>query len=388
MFHTSYIELSKSALQQNISFLKQFVGPDTTISGVVKSNAYGHGIEQFVPLAQECGLNDFSVFSAGEAYRVHSVSGDKCGIIVMGEILPEELEWLIEHDISFYVFEIERLREALLAAEKVGRPAHIHLLVETGMNRLGLTEQELKQAIAQISDSQEHLQLEGVCTHYAGAESVANYLRVHKQIEAFRDIKSHLTAQGIKPRYWHSACSAATLNYPQTHDDLVRVGISLYGFWPTEETRVLFLTEKSKQGLKRFRDPLKQVISWKSRVMAVKQVPQGQFVGYGTSYLATRSRVIALVPVGYYDGYSRNLSNLGRVLINGKRAGVIGMVNMNMMTIDITDIPGVQRGDEVVLIGQQKRLRLTVTSFSDLANHLNYEILTRLPAEIPRVVVK
>lgn len=141
-------------------------------------------------------------------------------------------------------------------------------------------------------------------------------------------------------------------------------------------------------GKPRFVDPLKRVISWKSRVMGVKAISPGEFIGYGTSYLTTRKQTVALVPVGYSHGFPRILSNLGHVLIHGRRALVVGMVNMNMMTVDVTDIPGVKRGDEVVLIGKQGKQQITVTGFSDLTRFLNYEVLVRLPQETPRAVVE
>lgn len=181
----------------------------------------------------------------------------------------------------------------------------------------------------------------------------------------------------------HIACSAGVLNYPETQLDLVRVGISNYGYWPSNELRMRKLLAQ-----KDFEDPLQAVLSWKSKVMSISNVPEGEYISYGKSYLTNRDSKVASIPVGYGYGFSRDLSNLGRVLINEKRVSVVGVVNMNMMLVDVTDLPDVKEGDEVVLIGKQGDLEITVSSFSDMNNSLNYELLTRLPHDIPRIVVE
>jgi alanine racemase len=164
----------------------------------------------------------------------------------------------------------------------------------------------------------------------------------------------------------------------------VRFGIAQYGFWPSTETRMHTMLNGDTSFKK---DPLTQVLTWKSRVTARQEVSAGEYVGYGTSFLAQQRTSVAIIPVGYYHGFSRNLSNLGHVLIRGHKAPVIGMVNMNIITVDVSAIPSAAVGDEVVLIGKQGRLRITVSSFSDLANYVNYEMLIRLPYEIPRIIV-
>jgi len=190
-----------------------------------------------------------------------------------------------------------------------------------------------------------------------------------------------LEAEGIVPKQKHTACSAAVMTYPKTRMDMVRIGIMQYGYWPSVETLMSYLGKRNDK-----EDPLDRVISWKSRVMNLKTVKAGQFVGYGTTYLAVREMRIAIVPVGYAEGYSRSLSNQGRVLINGQRVGVIGIVNMNMLIADVTNVTNTKIGDEVVLIGRQGDLVISVASFSELSDQLNYELLTRLPADIPRII--
>ncbi|MFT4594287.1 MAG: alanine racemase, partial [Psychroserpens sp.] len=260
-------------------------------------------------------------------------------------------------------------------------PARIHIEFDTGMNRTGFAKKELKPLIEIIKSNQEHLIVEGFCTHYAGAESISNHVRVRQQIKAFKQLDVWMVKNGIVPIARHTACSAAAMSYPKTRMDMARVGIMQYGFWPNRETFINYLSGKTDKT-----DPLKRVITWKSKIMTTHMVRPGEFIGYGTSYMAENDTKIGIVPVGYAHGYSRSLSNQGRVLINGQRIGVIGVVNMNMLIVDITNIPESKVGDEVVLIGKQDDLEISVSSFGELSIQLNYELLTRLPQDIPRIV--
>lgn len=383
MFNTtSVIELSKSSLKNNVEFLRNIIGNDIKFSSVVKGNAYGHGIEKFVPIAEEAGVDHFSVFSGDEASRVFSAANKNPDIMVMGWLDNEEMSWAIENGISFWIFEGERLDKALELSKKYEKPAKIHLEVETGMNRTGLSEKGRKYAFHKVKDYIRHFELEGLCTHYAGSESVANYLRVTRQINRFNKIYKNLINNGLHPKYRHTACSAAALNYPKTRMDMVRIGISQYGFWPSAETFIQYIHDKPHRV-----DPLERVISWKSNIMSIKRVKEGEFISYGTTYLAQEEKLIAIIPVGYSHGFSRGLSNQGRVLIHGQRVSVIGMVNMNMLIADVTSIPDVKLDDEVVIIGKQGNLEITVASFSEISSQVNYELLARLPERTKRVVI-
>jgi alanine racemase len=387
MFHSSTIELSESALRKNIRFLRSYIGPDTIFSSVIKGNAYGHGINVFVPLAEKCGVRHFSVFSADEAHKALQARGRDSHIMIMGHVDGDALEWAVANGLSFYAFDLDRLQQALWVARKVGKPARVHLELETGLHRTGLEGESLRRAVALVRDNPDAVTVEGACTHYAGAESVGNYLRIKQQIASFGEQCDGLQGEGL-PIVRHSACSAAALTYPETIGDMVRFGIAQYGFWSSQETRMYYYLHNMPEDGRRVQDPLRRVMRWKSRVMSIKEVPPGEFVGYGTSYITTRKQRIAGVPVGYFHGFARSLSNLGHVLVRGRRAPVVGYVNMNMMMIDVTDVPGAAKGDEVVIIGKQKKMNISVASFSDLTRYLNYEVLVRLPAEIPRVVVK
>lgn len=386
MFHTSHIEINKSALKSNLRFLRRMAGPGVRYCSVVKGNAYGHGIEHFVPLSETCGVDFFGVHSADEALRVHMVKTDTSHVMIMGMIDDNELEWAVENDISFYVFEFERLRAAVEAAKKQNKKALIHVELETGMNRIGFPWGDREKLVTFLRSNREYLYIMGINTHYAGAESIANYLRIQNQIANYNQYQWYLRKKGIKADMRHTACSAPLISYPETKMEMIRIGISQYGYWPSKETYMQFLT---RDGRKRMTEnPLRQIISWKSKIMSIKSVSAGEFIGYGTAYQATDDTLIATVPVGYSHGFNRSLSNLGKVLIHGRRVPVIGMVNMNMMIADVSHCPGVKRGDEVVLVGSQRNNRITVSSFSDMTNNVNYETLVRLPREIPRFIIE
>ncbi|MCF7858457.1 MAG: alanine racemase [Candidatus Cloacimonetes bacterium] len=381
MLATSYIELSKSALKNNIEFIRKHLGEEIKFSSVIKGNAYGHGIESFLPLAEELGIDHFSVFSAYEAYKAFKAKRNKNSkIMIMGMITNHQLEWAIENDIEFFVFELDRLLSAHEIAKKLNKPALVHIYVETGMNRIGFSKDEMEQVISLLKT--EYLTFSGLCTHYAGAESIANYYRVKKQIKNFRDNLKFFRNNDLMPQYIHCASSAAAMNYSKTRFNMVRIGILQYGLWPSRETFIQYLSGKEAKV-----NPLERIISWKTTVMNTKSVKRGEFVGYSNTFFAQDDMKIAVIPVGYSDGYSRSLSNFGSVIIHGIKVKVIGLVNMNMLIVDITDIPETKKGDGVVLIGSQNGQEITISAFGDYNDQMNYESLARLPDNIQRRII-
>lgn len=382
MQNTSYIEIDSSAICNNIKFLKKIIGPKTEISSVIKGNAYGHGIEPIIKILLNCGINNFSVFSSYEAFTAKQFLPYDARLIIMGMINNDEINWAIQNNIEFFVFDFNRLDSAIKAAKKINKKALIHIEFETGFNRTGFNEKDIYKLISIIKSNIEYISLIGLCTHFAGAESISNYYRIQNQFINFNSLCKELLNQGIKPKSYHSACSAAAISYPETRMDMIRLGILQYWFWPSVETYMDYIKDKKIK-----KDPLKQALSWKTKLMTIKNVKKGEFVGYGSTYLAREKMKIGVVPVGYSNGFSRNLSNQGRVIINGVRVGVVGMVNMNLLMIDITNLGNAKIGDEVVLIGEQSKLKITVSSFTELSDQLNYELLTRLPENIQRIVL-
>lgn len=382
MFETSKIFLEKKALQHNLKFIKKRLQANVRLCSVVKGNAYGHGLVPYVRMALSCGVDYFGVHSADEAFLLRNELADKSfDLWIMGTVEGAAIPWSIANDVELAVFDFERFEQVVEAAKSLNKKAKIHIEVETGMRRTGFEHTQLENIIAKIKAFEEHLEIYGLFTHFAGAESMANHFRVKNQIQNFELSKALFHEAGLYPVYMHSACSAAMLNYPESQGNMVRVGIIQYGFWPNKETHIRYCGDAETNP-----DLLKRVIHWETEILSIKPVKKGCFIGYGTSYLAHRDMRIAILPLGYSHGYSRNLSNIGAVLIHGKIAPVVGTINMNSLTVDISQIPQAQKGDVVVLIGRQQTKAITVSSFSEQSNQLNYEMLTRLPWSIPREI--
>ncbi len=379
MFDTSKIELSPEALKNNLGFIQRKIPRGVKICSVIKGNAYGHGFSEYTEMAMRLGIGYFAVHAAEEAYRLLKRIDQKPEIFIMGDVENEAISWAIENGLEFSVFDFARLEHAVYHAKKLKSKAKIHFEIETGMRRTGFENTELPQLVDFLKKHSDNIIFQGLFTHFAGAESLANNFRINKQKSNFDQSVEFFKSFHLNPIYTHAACSAVVLNYPEAIGNMVRVGIVQYGFWPNKETHIRYCGEKEKNS-----DPLKRVMRWTTRVMALKEVRKGSFVGYGTSYLAHKNMKLAILPVGYSHGYGRNLSNVGSVLINGKHCPIVGLVNMNSITVDITYAGEIGIGDEVVLIGRQKGKEITVNSFSEQANQLNYELLTRLPYGIPR----
>ena len=383
MIATSSLEISAKAYRQNIKYIRSEIGQDPVISAVVKGNAYGHGIPQMVEIAEKAGVRHFSTFSSDEALEVFQHSKKGSAIMILGMLYLEELEELIRKGISFYVFDFDRLEAAIAISQAIGIPAKVHIEVETGFHRTGFDWKDRVILASQLKQNLNSISLEGLCTHYAGAESVSNYVRVKKQIASYHEFKDYFLGQGLAFKKFHTACSAATLIFPETIMDMVRIGIAGYGFWPTKETYFAKLQDLPKGN----KNPLRRLITWKSSVMSLKEVKMGEFVGYGNSYMALENMKMAIVPVGYGHGFSRLLSNQGQVLIQGQFCQVVGTVTMNAIAVNISKVKNVRPRDEVILIGKQGGKEITVASFSESTQQVNYELLTRLPKDIPRKII-
>jgi alanine racemase len=379
---TSIIYIKKSALHKNIQFIREYIGDEIKISVVIKGNAYGHGIEKTIPVFEEAGINHFSVFSSEEARRAFKVTSENTRLMIMGYTDDDDLEWVLKNEVEFYIISIEKLSLAIEKAKNLNKKARIHLDIETGMQRTGLNLIQLKKALEIIKQNEAYIDFVGVATHLAGAESIANNVRIVQQLKTFQKRVKYIVDQGLNPLVKHTASSAATISYPRSRMDMVRIGIMAYGFWPTKETFKQYL---HKNGHKE--DTLERAIEWNSKIMSLKSIKEGDFIGYGYGYQAQQNMRIAIVPVGYSNGYSRLLSNNGHVLVRGQRADVIGTVNMNMVIINVSQIEDISVGDEVVLLGRQDKHEITVASFSEMNNSMNYELLARLPERIERILI-
>lgn len=379
--NSSVVELDKKAIANNVEFINKQIGDSVKLSCVVKANAYGHSIEKMVPELEENGVRHFSVFSSFEAREVYQATSKKSTIMIMGDISAEDLSWVVEKQVECFVYNFHMLNKLIEEADKQKTKACIHVELETGMNRHGFSKINWSELIELLKKEKDNYILQGLCTHFAGAESSANYKRIQEQQEVFLNGLSVFRDNDLIPQNVHSSCSAAILAYPEFNHDLVRVGILTYGLWPSTEMELTYKIKNNTQN-----SPLRRVLSWKSKITDISYVESGEFIGYGNSYLAETDMKIASVPVGYGYGFNRSLSNTGRVLVNGSRLSVIGMVNMNMFLIDATNVD-ISINDEVIIIGRDGDKSINVKHFGNLSDTLNYELLTRIDKAIPRKLV-
>ncbi|MFQ5584667.1 MAG: alanine racemase [Calditrichia bacterium] len=372
---------SEPAYRANLHFFRKLVGKNVELSVVVKSNAYGHGLLPVANLAVKHGADSFCVHSLDEALKLRR-AGFQQDILIMGYISLVRLQEAVEGNFRIVVYNQETLERLNKAGQKLNRPARVHLKLETGTYRQGVDEKELPAFLNALKKS-DGIKPEGIYTHFANIEDTTRHEYAYLQLNLFKKMVAVVRQAGFPDIKLHTACSAATLLFPETHFDMVRLGISQYGLWPSRET---FLSYKIKHS-KNDENVLQPVLTWKTRVAQVKTVPAKHTIGYGCTYQTTRDTRIAVLPVGYADGYDRRLSNQAHVLIRGRRAPVRGRVCMNLTMVNITDIPGVSLEDEVVLLGKQGSEEITAEYLAGLAGTINYEFVTRINWEIERVVV-
>ncbi|WP_425639308.1 alanine racemase [Algoriphagus yeomjeoni] len=382
--HSSRIELSQSSLTNNINFIKKKVGEGVKISSVVKANAYGHGIREFVKMAEKAGVNHFATASAFEAEEVLAAKSSSSDAMIMGILYDEDIDWAVENGIEFYVFNYARLPLVLESAKRIGKQAKVHIEVETGANRTGMTKGEFPATLSFLKKHTEEIAFKGLCTHFGGAENFSNQFKITLQHERYKSFLKQCKQKNIMPELRHIACSAAALGYKDTVYDMVRIGVAQYGFWPSPDIYYMHLQETGKQS----DSALKRIFTWKTDVMDVRDVDAGEFIGYGTSYQASQNMKVAVMPLGYCNGYPRAQSNIGHVLIKGKKVQIVGLINMNLFMVDVSNLSDVKVGDEVVLVGRQNNNTINISSFSQVTQLLNNEMLSRLPSAIPRRIVK
>jgi alanine racemase len=368
----NWVEVDARALRGNVREFRRRLGTGPLLGAVVKSNAYGHGMPEAAAVARAAGASWLCVNNLDEAVRLRD-AGHDAPVLVMGYVRLADLGEVVARDLRPVVYNLATIEELDRCAT--------HLKVETGTNRQGILETDVPAFVRRVRAS-EGLTLEGLTTHFANIEDTTDHSFAEAQIAAFQRISDAARDAGGPVPIRHSACSAATLLFNRTHLDLARIGISLYGLWPSRETYVSCL-ERGKPSL-----DLRPVLSWKTRVAQVKDVPEGGYVGYGCAFRATRSTRIAVLPVGYFEGYDRGLSGVAHVLVHGKRAPVRGRVCMNMCMVDVTDVPGVAVEDEVVLLGRQGEERISAEQMASWCGTISYEIVSRIHPSLPRLVVE
>jgi len=375
----NWVEVSAAALRHNLAEFRRRLGRDVLLGAVVKSNAYGHGMLEVAALAREQGADWLCVNNLAEAVALRD-AGHTLPLLVMGYVECRELGEVVARDLRPVVYNVETLDELAACVRWQSVRVRVHVKIETGTHRQGVLERDLPAFVQRIDDS-EWLELDGLTTHFANIEDTTEHAFARAQIEAFERAQAALMPRTGRPPLRHAACSAAAILFTRTHLDLARIGISLYGLWPSRETRVS-CQDRGQPSL-----DLQPALSWKTRVAQVKPVDAGGYVGYGCAFRAPRAMQVAVLPVGYHEGYDRRLSGVAHVLIGGRRAAVLGRVCMNMCMVDVTDIEGVQPEHEAVLLGRQGDETIGAEQLAQWCGSIAYEVVSRIHPGLPRVMV-
>jgi alanine racemase len=370
----THIEIHAGNLLGNLQLFKDITR--NKIMFVVKANAYGHGLREVIQITRASpAIGHYAVDSLAEAMTIRSLQKQK-PVLVLGWTDPDELEELIANGFETVVPSEEHFGLLKRISGKLKRKALVHLKIETGTQRLGL---DPEKAIALLKTVDERkLEIRGVYSHFANIEDTTDPTFARRQLALFQSVLPHLRSSRTCR---HFSSSASSLLFPETFFDMARVGISAYGYWPSRQTHALYL-EKNKRGIN-----LRPVLSWHTKVAQVKQLKKGAAIGYGLTYKTFNKAKIIVIPVGYYDGYDRKLSNASQVLVNGVKAPVRGRICMNMFMADVTHVKSVKVGDQVTLLGQAGHEKIDADMLADWSGTINYEILARINPLIPRIVV-
>lgn len=376
--YRTWVEIDEQALISNIKTLRALCADGARFCAVVKANAYGHGLREVAQIVNRVGVSAFAVDTLSDALILRALFPSAL-VLVLGYVLFEDYAEALRNNIEITLYD----REGIVHAEKIAASTastfHIHLKIETGTSRQGVLIEELNDLLLEI-DRSKHVYLSGVSTHFANIEDASNPEYASLQFSILREAITRIHDTGFGPEYIHCACSAAILLYPDTHLTMVRSGIAMYGIWPSELTEQMV----RKQNIS---CALKPVLKWKTRIAQVKSLPVGTPIGYGlTERLKQRSR-IAVVPVGYWDGYDRHLSSIGEVLVGGYRCKVMGRICMNMMMIDVSSVPSVEKEQIVTLLGVDGRHEISAQELASKIQTIPYEIVTRINPLLPRIIV-
>lgn len=367
-YYRVYADVDLDAITANVDALMALTSNQTKAMAVVKADGYGHGDVAVAKAVYE-RVYGYAVATLDEAVNLRENGIDK-PILILGFVNPDEYKVLVENEVAVTVFDYETARQLDVAAAALDKTAFCHIKVDTGMRRIGLEpDQQGLDTVRQIK-SLMHLDAQGIFTHFAASDEL-DKSSAFMQLEKFDDFVSKLEGAGITFTYKHCSNSAAVIDMPQANKDLVRLGIAMYGMYPSDEVK--------KQNA-----CLKPALALKSHVTMVKTVPAGEQVSYGGTFITERPTRLATISVGYGDGYPRALSSKGYVLICGKRAPIVGRVCMDQMMADVTEIENVQRGDTVTLIGTDGESMITVEEIAALAGTFNYEFVCDLNKRIPR----
>lgn len=369
----TWIEVDLDALANNVQQIRRRLAPGCRLTAVVKANAYGHGAVMVAQTALAAGAEGCAVATLSEALELRQ-AGISAPVLVLGYTPSWQMAEAVRHDVTVTVFDLEAVQALSLAAVALGRRAQVHVKVNTGMNRLGLRPQAVGEFLTMLHDF-EMVSVEGIFTHFATADMDLEFARL--QFSRFAALIDQLERAGLRPPVAHAANSAAALTLPETQLDMVRCGIALYGLDPDIDGSPL-------------PPGFRPVLSWKAQVAQIGFLQPGDAVSYGREFVAHAPMTVAVIPVGYADGFPRRPYTWGSVLIHGEFAPILGRVCMDQCVVDVTEIDAqtpVRQGDEVVLIGRQGDRELSAAEVGRRLGTINYDVVSRILGRVPRIPV-
>ncbi len=370
-----WAEVDLKAIAHNIRALRRITNPKARFMAIVKANAYGHGIIEVARQSLENGAEALGVANIEEGIQLRK-AGIDAPVLIFGYTSPVHAKKLIKLDLTQTVYSYEISRELSEAVAAYGKKIKVHIKVDTGMGRLGLLREITDSAVSEVESISRlpMLELEGIYTHFATADK-SDRSYAGKQFEIFMDFLNQLRIAGLEIPVTHAANSAAIINMPETHLDMVRAGISIYGLYTSKEVDRSIIK-------------LKPAMELKTKIIHLKKVPAGFKVSYGTTYETEKPTTIATVSIGYADGLSRLLSSKGRMLVCGQNAPIVGRVCMDMTMLDVGKIPEIAIGDEVLVFGKQGNASISVDEIASTINTINYEVVSTIMERVPRIYLR
>jgi len=367
----TWLEINKSAINYNLRQFRKLIGPDKLLMPVIKSNAYGHG---FLEVAHICDYNKevdrICVVSLEEAIKLIDAKIKK-PILIIGfyEFNTQMIRKAIRHKVIFTVYHIQQVQILNHIAQQMKRIVKIHLEIETGVSRTGIMPQNIFSFIQNLK-KYKNIQLEGIWSHFASSEDNPQYTQY--QLAQFQKIIAQLEQNKINIPLKHMACTASSILYQESILNGIRLGLGLYGLYDNKN-----IQKKIK---------LQPALSWYTTIIQIKELPPQTKIGYGGTYTTKKKTKLAIIPIGYWDGYDRSFSNKAQVIINNKKCPIRGRICMNLSMIDITKVPRTKIGDKVILIGQSQNQVITAEDLAQWQKTINYEVVTRINPLLPRIV--
>ena len=367
----TWIEIDKKAIKHNYAVFRGLIARKTKMLGVVKSNAYGHNLPEFAQELAKLGVDYLAVDSVVEGMALRK-EGVKTPILVLGYTLPEMLEKAVTNHLEITVSNFDYFTQ--INNLNLSHPVRVHIKVDSGMHRHGFQGSDLKKVLEQVKINKNKIAVVGLYTHFAAAKNPAFPKETQAQIKIFNDWREAFKKEGLNP-VCHACATSGILLFPEAYFDMVRIGIGLYGIWPSREAEA-FLKNKIE---------LKPVLSWKTVIGEINTVKKGERIGYDFTERLERDSKVAILPVGYWHGFPRALSGIGQVIIAGHKCKILGRVCMDIVMADITDVKKVKVGDEVTLIGREGKSGITVDDLATLLDVSSYELVTRINPLIKRI---